>query len=128
MPTDAASFDQQVTFLAVSDLERSTAFYAGTLGLEPVLDQEDCRILALSTTAFVGLCLRPDAVDTTGIVVTFVTDEVDRWHELLVEAGVVCEKAPNRNERYNIYQAFYRDPDGYLIEIQQFLDPGWPAV
>lgn len=127
MTGDAASFDQQVTFLSVSDLERSTAFYAGALGLTPVLDQEDCRIFAVSTTAFVGICLRPDAVHPVGVIVTLVTDDVDEWHERLVAAGVTCERAPNHNDHYDIYQAFYRDPDGYLIEIQRFFDPGWPA-
>ena len=127
MAGDATSFDQQVTFLSVSDLERSTAFYADTLGLTPVLDQGDCRIFAVSTTAFMGVCLRPDAVDPVGVIVTLVTEDVDGWHERLVKAGVTCEKAPNHNERYDIYQAFYRDPDGYLIEVQRFFDPEWPA-
>jgi catechol 2,3-dioxygenase-like lactoylglutathione lyase family enzyme len=122
------SFDQQVTFLSVSDLERSTLFYTDTLGLSPVLAQEDCRIFAVSNTAFLGVCLRPEAVDSTGVIVTLVTDDVDGWHDRLVTSGVACERAPNLNERYNIYQAFYRDPDGYLIEIQRFLDPEWPAV
>jgi catechol 2,3-dioxygenase-like lactoylglutathione lyase family enzyme len=122
------SFDQQVTFLSVSDLERSTVFYTETLRLSPVLAQEDCRIFAVSNTAFVGVCLRPEAVDPTGVIVTLVTDDVDRWHDRLVAAGVACEKAPTLNERYNIYQALYRDPDGYLIEIQRFLEPEWPAV
>ena len=126
MAIEAASFDQQVTFLSVSDLERSAAFYAGTLGLTQVLDQGDCRIFAVSKTAFVGICVRPDAVDPTGVIVTLVTDDVDGWHERLAAAAVVCERPPNRNERYAIYQAFYRDPDGYLIEIQKFLDPEWP--
>jgi hypothetical protein len=26
----------------------------------------------------------------------------------------------------NIYHCFLRDPNGYLIEIQRFLDPAWP--
>ena len=70
--------------------------------------------------------VRPDAVDPTGVIVTLVTDDVNGWHERLAAAAVVCERPPNRNQRYAIYQAFYRDPDGYLIEIQQFLDPEWP--
>lgn len=125
--TGSPGFDQQVTFVSVSNLERSTRFYGNILGLPLVLDQRDCRIFAVSTQAFIGVCLRPDSVDPTGVVVTLVTDDVDGWHDRLIEAGVVCEKTPNHNEWYDIYQAFYRDPDGYLIEIQRFFDPGWPA-
>ena len=125
MPYDTRSFDQQITFLSVSDLERSSVFYRATLGLDLILDQGDCRIFEVTPTAYVGLCARPDGVDPAGIIVTLVTDEVDAWHERLTHAGAKCERPPTHNEKYRLYQAFYRDPDGYLIEIQQFLDPAW---
>ena len=125
MTNHPPAIDQQITFLSVADLEVSTGFYAGTLGLTMVLDQGDCRIFEASTSAFVGVCHRPDAVDPTGIIVTFVTDAVDEWHERLIDAGVACERAPSRNDTYQVYQAFYRDPDGYLIEVQRFLDAAW---
>jgi catechol 2,3-dioxygenase-like lactoylglutathione lyase family enzyme len=127
MPPDMPSFDQQVTFLSVADLERSTTFYADTLGLALVLDQGDCRIFAVAASAFVGVCMRPDAVLPDGVILTLVTDDVDGCHARLVASGVTCERAPSLNRQYRIYQAFYRDPDGYLIEIQRFLDPAWPA-
>ena len=121
-------FDQQVTFVSVGDLERSTVFYRDTLGLRLALDQGDCRIFEVTPAAFLGICTRPDAVSPDGIIVTLVTDAVDAWHERLVAAGVPCERAPNHNDEYDLYQAFYRDPDGYLIEIQRFLDPAWPTL
>lgn len=118
-------FEQHITFLSVADLDRAAHFYGGVLGLPLALDQGDCRIYTVSASAFVGVCLRPDAVSPDGVIVTLVTDDVDGWHERLVAAGVPCDRAPNHNERYRLYQAFYRDPDGYLIEIQRFLDPLW---
>ena len=36
------------------------------------------------------------------------------------------EKPPTYNPTYHIYHLFVRDPDGYLVEIQTFLDPAWP--
>ena len=36
--------------------------------------------------------------------------------------GVRVEQAPARNERFGIYNALVRDPDGYLVELQTFLD------
>ncbi|MDJ0959307.1 MAG: VOC family protein [Acidimicrobiia bacterium] len=118
-------FEQQVTFVSVSDLERSTSFYRDVLGLPLALDQGDCRIFEVTPTAFVGVCVRADAVSPEGVIVTLVTDDVDGWHDHLMAAGVRCERPPNHNEKYDLYQAFYRDPDGYLIEIQRFLDPAW---
>lgn len=121
------TFDQQVTFLLVADLERSSNFYADVLGLELTLDQGDCRIFRTGTTAFIGVCERPDRGDPGSVLVTLVTDDVDGCHVRLISAGAVCEREPQVNAKYNVYHAFYRDPDGYLIEIQRFLDPAWPS-
>lgn len=119
-------FDQQVTFLLVADLEVSSRFYRQSLGLELVLDQLDCRIFRVSSTAFLGICERAERGDPNTVLVTLVTDNVDACHRDLVVAGVPCEKEPQLNSKYNVYHAFYRDPDGYLIEVQRFLDPAWP--
>ncbi len=121
-------FDQQVTFLLVSDLERSTRFYRDALGLQIVLDQGDCRILRVSNSAFVGICERKGRSDRDSVLVTLVTDEVDEAHDALIASGVPCEKTPQLHPKYNVYHAFYRDPDGFLIEIQRFLDPEWPRA
>ena len=53
--------------------------------------------------------------------------EVDAWYHYLHEQGIAFEKKPMFNPNYNIYHCFIRDPNGYLIEIQQFLDPAWPV-
>jgi catechol 2,3-dioxygenase-like lactoylglutathione lyase family enzyme len=122
------SFEQQVTFLLVTDLERSTEFYRDVLGLEVVLDQGDCRILRITDTAFLGICERPNRPDPGAVLVTLVTDAVDERHKDLVAAGATCEQPPQLNTKYNVYHAFYRDPDGFLVEIQRFLDSAWPRV
>lgn len=119
---------QQITFLPVSDLERSSEFYGRALGLELVLDQGDCRIFRVSGDAFLGICERPEQGAAPGLMVTLVTDEVDEWHDRMVAANVVCDRAPALNEQYRLYQAFYRDPDGYVLEVQRFLDPAWSGT
>lgn len=119
------SFTEQITFLSVAALDRSADFYGGTLGLTLVEDQGDCLIYRVGGSGFIGVCLRPDRVQPDGIIVTLVTDDVDGWHRRLVDAGVPCDRIPARHPDYAIYQAFYRDPDGYMIEIQRFDDPAW---
>lgn len=121
-------FDQQVTFLLVADLNRSAAFYRDLLGLDVVLDQGDCLILQTAATSFIGICERPDRPHPGSVIVTLVADDVDERHRQMVSAGVLCERKPQLNETYNVYHAFYRDPDGFLIEVQRFLDPRWPTV
>lgn len=116
-------FDQQITFLFVGDLRRSSAFYGDALGLELVRDQGDCRIYRVTATAYLGVCKRPDRADPGGLIVTLVADDVDAWHERLTEAGAEVVSPPEHSERYGIHHAFYRDPDGHLFEIQRFDDP-----
>lgn len=121
-------FDQQVTFLYTLDLETTKHFYEEVMGLALVLDQGGCRIYRVSDDGFLGFCQREEAQRSPkGIVFTFVTTAVDEWYEFLAGQGVEFEKPPARNEEYNIYHCFLRDPNGYLLEIQQFLDPSWPA-
>jgi catechol 2,3-dioxygenase-like lactoylglutathione lyase family enzyme len=120
--------NQQITFLFVADLERSAAFYASVLGLAEVLDQGTCRIYRAASGAFVGICERPDRVSPGGLILTFVTDDVDGWHRRITASGWPAESDPAENADYAIRHAFYRDPDGYLVEIQTFRDPRWSSA
>lgn len=123
-------FDQQITFLYASDLATSAAFYGETLGLPLVLDQGSCRIFQSGRDSFLGVCQCRDErpVDAAGVIVTFVTDDVDGWYDRLKSRGVNFDTVPNENGEFNIYHCFLSDPDGYKIEIQRFLDPAWPIT
>jgi catechol 2,3-dioxygenase-like lactoylglutathione lyase family enzyme len=121
-----APFAQQVTFLYTSDLAGTARFYESVIGLPLVLDQGSCRIYRVSADGFLGFCAHRGA-QPSGVIVTFVTQDVDGWYERLLVRGVVFEKAPALNPTYNIYHCFLRDPNGYLLEIQRFLDPAWPV-
>ena len=122
------SIDQQVTFVYTRDLSTTVHFYEKVMNLPLVLDQGSCRIYRVSRDGFLGFCERVEAPKKpSGIIFTLVTHEVDEWHRYLSEQGVEFEKPPTHNPTYNIYHCFLRDPNGYLIEIQQFLDPAWPA-
>lgn len=124
------SIDQQVTFLYTGHLETTARFYEQILGLPLVLDQGTCRIYRVTDSAFVGFCQR-DSVsahpEKDQVILTLVTSEVDEWYTWLVDQAVSIEKPPARNPDYHIYHCFLRDPEGYLIEIQSFLDPAWPG-
>lgn len=119
-------FDQFVTFLYTKDLQASSRFLSETLGLRLVLDQGRCRIFRVAPRSYLGVCERSDPPQSSGVIVTLVTDDVDGWHERLRDAGIPIEKAPAHNPDFDIYHMFFRDPNGYLFEIQRFLDPSWP--
>jgi catechol 2,3-dioxygenase-like lactoylglutathione lyase family enzyme len=125
-------FDQQVTFVYTRDLEAATRFYEGALGLRLALDQGACRIYHTAPGAFLGVCrsegMGERAAEDAPVILTLVTQDVDGWYARLVAQGVASVKPPQHNQQYNIYHCFLRDPEGYLIEIQRFLDPAWPRV
>jgi catechol 2,3-dioxygenase-like lactoylglutathione lyase family enzyme len=128
--SDRPPLHQGVTFLYTHDLAAATHFYAELLGLALVLDQGSCRIYRLGRDAFVGLCRRAEVeIQPSSVILTLVVDQVDavdQWYAYLIAQGVDVEKAPTLNPTYNIYHLFVRDPAGYLVEIQTFLDPAWP--
>jgi len=117
--------DSQITFLATQDLPATADFYERLLGLELALDQGTYRIYSTREGAFIGFCEgkgtpRPDA-----IILTLVSRDVDGWYETLRAKGVEFEKRPTHNPEYKIYHCMFRDPNGYLIEIQRFEDSRW---
>jgi catechol 2,3-dioxygenase-like lactoylglutathione lyase family enzyme len=116
------AFDAQITFCYTQHLTETARFYEEIMGLPLALDQGRCRIYRVAGRAYLGFCQRADAVRPDGIILTLVTEDVDGWHRRLTAKGVPCEKAPIFNATYKIYQSFFRDPNGYLIEIQRFED------
>ena len=115
---------QQITFLDTRDLARTADFYERILGLRLARDQGTCRIYHVSGTAYLGFCLRADTpTEPQGVVFTLVTDQVDDWCAHLRRRGVEFVKEPSDNPPYRIYNAFVRDPNGYVIEIQRFWEP-----
>jgi len=117
---------QQITFLYTHNLTETAQFYEEVLGLPLTLDQGTCRIYRLSSDVDLGFCQSAEAPEQpAGIIVTLVTPEVDQWYRRLCDQGVAFEKPPEINPKYNIYHCFLRDPNGYLIEIQRFLDTAW---
>lgn len=111
-----------ITFLKTRDLESTTAFYQRVLGLTLALDQGSCRIFAVRPGAYLGFCLTDGETGSPEVILTLVVDDVDAACRAAEAAGAVVEVQPRLNPRFQIYQCFLRDPNGYLIEIQRFLN------
>ena len=120
-------FEQSVCFFYTADLKATQHFYQDTLGLPLVLDQGPCMIFQVSTDGFVGFCTHREPAPTDGLIITLATADVETVYEELQAKGVVFEKELAYNKRFNITNAFLRDPNGYLVEIQRFEDPNWAS-
>lgn len=120
---------QHTTFLYTRDLAATARFYEEIVDLQLALDQDDCRIYRVGRDAFLGFCQREEAPEhPSGVILTIVTKQVDRWYDYLSDRGIIFEKEPVFNPEYDIYHCMFRDPNGYLIEIQRFEDPAWEDV
>jgi hypothetical protein len=67
------------------------------------------------------VCARHAGKDS--VMVCLLTSDVDGCTELLASRGHPIHQPPRCNERFGIKNALLRSPEGYLVEIQQFLDP-----
>ena len=76
-----------------------------------------------------GFCEK-EGVSTAkdGMIITLVTEKVDEVVAKLRARGLVLEKEPAFNPTFNIYHAFFRDPNGLLVEVQRFEDPRGPSL
>ena len=117
-----------ITFLPTEDLKSTTDFYILKLKLKLSLDQGDTRIFQICQNSFIGFIQKEKIISIEGIILTFETDDVDQLYNDFIKIEINVETRPRFNEKYNIYQMFIRDPNGYLLEFQKFLDPAWAQL
>lgn len=123
--------NQQITFIYTADLAASARFYGEQMGLPLVVDQGSCRIYRVHPAAYLGICTSDDAPSRAEItakrqlILTWVVDDVAACYESLRASGIIFESAPTIHHGFGIEHCFLRDPNGYLLEIQRFLDENW---
>ena len=112
----------QISWVYTQDLDSTAYFYAEVLGLECSRDEGDARIFKTGSDAFIGLCraFADRVVEPKGSMISIVTEDVDTWYQQLLDKGVAIDNPPLRLEQFAIYTFFVRDPNGYVIEFQQF--------
>jgi lactoylglutathione lyase len=122
------AFEGHITFIYTRDMDRAVAFYEGVMELPVVMIQDGgCRLYKTGSGAYLGVCReRPGRVSTQeGLVLCFVDQDVEGWHERLVKGGAEIVQAPGYSDAFKVFNLFFRDPDGHLLEVQRFDDPDW---
>lgn len=116
----------QVT-VAVTDVERAAAFYAG-LGLVPLVVSDHYRRFVLPDGGATFSLHRTDEVPASTTTVYFECDELDTFCAQLAAAGYVFDHAPV-DQVWNWREARLRDPDGHVVCLyhagKDRLDPPW---
>ena len=112
-----------IVFLGTNNLEQTSAFYLNKLNLSLYKDQGICRIYSVTAQSRIGFCSHmPVVIDEKSPILTFVVDDVDEYYGKLRDQGVSIPEKPLMNEKFKIYHFFFRDPNGYLLEVQKFMD------
>ena len=108
-----------MVFLGTERLKETVDFYTSRIGMEIWLEQVDCVILKLDNL-HLGFCQRKKR-DTQGIITLWypTVEEVDSKYSELAD---LAEGPPVENPKYRIYHFFLKDPEGRVLEVQQFLD------
>ncbi len=117
----------------VADLRRSVEFYRDLLGLEVEYEAEGYVAFRVEGPVIFALFARERVPELIGVEeshpspkdrhegeIAFVTNDVDALHAQLLDNGVESLCQPT-DRPWGERTAYFKDPDGYLIEIAQKL-------
>ena len=121
---NTSDINGQITWVYAEDLEEACRFYGTILGLKVERDAGAAVIYRCTGQSFVGVCqaFEDRVVEPKGSMITFLTGDVDGWHARLQAAGAQVDGPPHILEQFGIYTFFARDPNGYRIEFQKFME------
>ncbi len=111
-----------ITFLRTLKLESTRYFYEKICGFSIVLEEANCIIFEIGK-GYWGFCENneilkyPDRICLTIVVNN--REQVMKWHDKLSKHTKVV-KEPSLYAKYNLFNAFYLDPNGYTLEVQSF--------
>ena len=116
-----------IPWLYYRDLPRAIRFYEDVMGFEMVVDQGWSKIYRIREGAYIGFVDGEKgyhkASDTKPVIVCLNVRDADAWYEMLKGKGVEMEEKPQESKRLKIKVFMFKDPEGYVIEIQESL-PG----
>lgn len=120
-----AGVEGLITFLYYKDLRRAAGFYEEIMGFELTVDQGWAKIYRVLDDAFVGLVDERrgyhKASPTKPVMVTVVVPHVDAWYLSFKEKGVKTLNEPRDIDEVGIRAFLLEDPEGYVIEIMEFI-------
>jgi catechol 2,3-dioxygenase-like lactoylglutathione lyase family enzyme len=116
VPPNAAT----LTFFCSADLDRSRAFYEGTLGLRPAMTTPTALLWHVAQGSYFGVTSGEGRVPKAGAaILELVVDapgDVDDWYAAITRDGWSTDGAP-RDLDGGGRCFFATDPDGYLVEV-----------
>jgi len=111
-------------FFYYRDLNRATAFYRDTLGLELVADYDMARIFRVAEESYLILVDATKGMHTAdepkSVALALLTDQLEEWHAYLGTRGIAPGR-PFAARPGSAHDGFVvKDPEGYLLEFERF--------
>ena len=117
--------DGTIIFFYYKDLAKASEFYENKLCFEKVVDIDLAKVFRVHDNVHVGLVdgnigyLKYD--ESKPVMLSWFSDDIDWWYKHLKEKGVKIEQAPERQSYLEMKTMLFRDSEGYLLEILQWL-------
>jgi len=116
-----------IPWLYYRDLPGAMKFYEDVMGFEMVVDQGWSKIYKIRDGVYLGLVDGEKgyhkASNTKPVIICLNVYDADAWYEKVTKAGLVIEKLPHESKRLKIKVFMFKDPEDYVVEIQESL-PG----
>jgi len=119
------NLEGMITFTYYDDLEKAAEFYGEVMGFELVIDVDFAKVYRVSNGAHMGIVdgkrgsMKP--TEDKPVMLTFIVDDIEDWYEYLSSKGVDVFQPPEEAAYLKMKTLLLRDPEGYVVEILEFL-------
>jgi predicted enzyme related to lactoylglutathione lyase len=114
-----------ITFTYYRDLAGADKFYGEVMGLEKVVDVDFAKVFKAADNAHIGIVDSArghlDASEEKPVMLTFIVDDIEKWHSHLKANGVEITVPPKEPEYLGMKTMLFKDPEGYVGEILEWL-------
>ncbi|HUS78623.1 MAG TPA: VOC family protein [Patescibacteria group bacterium] len=114
-----------ITFTYYKDLNKAAKFYSEVMGFEQVIDVDFAKVYRVTGSSHIGIVdgnrgsIKP--TEDKPLMISVVVDDIEAWHERLKEHGVDIFQPPQDASYLEMKTLLFRDPEGYILEILEFL-------
>jgi lactoylglutathione lyase len=117
--------DGTITFFYYKDLQRAADFYENIMGFEKVINVPLAKVFKVHGGSHVGLVDGHEGylkwAESKPVMLSWFSDDIDGWYQHLKEKGVEIEQPPEKQSYLEMKTLLFRDPEGYLLEVLQWL-------
>ena len=106
--------------VVVHDIPRATAFYRYVLGIPFLFDAPNLAFFQCGEVRLMLTLPSAPELDHPASPIYYRVDDIHAAYDGLRERGVTFEREPqaaHRTDRFELWLAFFRDPDGNLLAL-----------